>query len=143
VLKKVMAGMAGAVVLAGAYLIHEGAIRVRVDEQGAKGNHLHLFVPAGLVPAGMMFVPEAKLREVTAEARPWLPAVQAASGELARYADCDLVEVRDADEHVYIAKRGALLIIDVHSPQETVHISFPLKMLEKVAQRLGALGPVS
>jgi len=138
-----MAGLASSLALAGAYMVHEGAIRIQVDRQGAKGSHLHLLVPAALVPAAMMFVPETTLREAATRARPWLPAVRTATEGLARQPDCDLLEVCSADEHVHVAKRGALLVVDVESLRETVHVSVPLRMINGVARRLESWSPAS
>ena len=142
-LGKLMAGLAGSFALAGAYVVHEGAIRIQVDQQSAEGSHLHLLVPAALVPAAMMFVPEATVREAATRARPWLPAVRAASEGLARQPDCDLLEVRSAYEHVHIAKRGALLVMEVESPREIVHVSVPLRTINGVAHRLESWIPAS
>lgn len=142
-LGKVMAGLASSLALAGAYVVHEGAIRIQVDQQSAKGSHLHLLVPAALVPAAMMFVPEATLREAATRARPWLPAVRAATEGLARQPDCDLLEVRSANEHVHVAKRGALLVVEVESLRETVHVSVPLRTINGVAHRLESWSPAS
>lgn len=138
-----MAGLASSLALAGAYVVYEGAIFIQVDPQGAKGSHLHLLVPAALVPAAMMFVPEATLREAATRAHPWLPAVRAATEGLARQPDCDLLEVRGAGEHVHIAKRGALLVVDVESLRETVHVSVPLRTIIRAAHRLESWSPAS
>ena len=142
-LGKVMAGLASSLALAGAYVVHEGAIRIQVDQQGAKGSRLHLLVPAALVPAAMMFVPEASLREATTRARPWLPAVRAATEGLARQPDCELFEVRSAHEHVHVTKRGALLVVEVESLGGTVHVSLPLRTINGVAHRLESWSPAS
>ena len=142
-LAKVMLLVLGAAALAAVYVINQGAVRVSVDEQKPGGTHLHLLLPAALVPAGMKLVPNEKLREATVQARRWLPTIEAASRELAQLPDSDLVEVRDAREHVRIAKRGALLVIDVESPQETVHVSFPLRTAGEVARQLESLQPAS
>ncbi len=142
-LAKVMLPVLGAVALAGAYVVEEGAVRVAVDEQKPGGTHLHLLVPAALVPMGMKLVPKENLREAAVQVRPWLPTIEAASQELARLPDSDLVEVRDAREYVRITKRGALLVIDVQSADETVHVSFPLRTVTGVARQLASLGPAS
>lgn len=145
-LAKVTAGMLGTAALAGAYMFHEGAVRIAVDQEAANGKkeeHVHLLVPVTLVRAGLHFVPDAKLRRAAVQIRPWLPAIRVASRELARLPDADLVEVQDAKEHVRIAKRGNLFEIDVTSPRETVHVSFPPKLADEVAQRLESLGPAS
>jgi len=142
-LARVMLPVLGAVALAGIYVVEEGAVRVAVDEQKPGGTHLHLLVPATLIPVGIKLVPDEKLRETAAQVRPWLPTIQAASRELARLPDSELVEVRDADQHVRIAKRGALLVIDVQSPREVVHVSFPLRTASRVARELASRGPAS
>ncbi len=142
-LAKVTAGVLGTAALAGAYVVHEGAVRVAVDEGSAGGKHIRLLLPAALVPVGLKFVPDEKLRQAAAQARPWLPAVRAASQELARLPDADLLEVRDTGDHVRLSKRGRLLVLDVESTRETVHVSFPLKTLDQLARRLESLGPPS
>jgi hypothetical protein len=142
-LAKVTLGALGTLALAGAYVVHEGAVRVAVDEQFAGGKHVHLLVPAALVPVGMKFVPDQKLREAAVQARPWLPAIGVACQELAHLPDTKLIEVRDAEQHVSVLKRGALLVLDVQSPRETVHVSFPLKALNRVVRQLESLGPAS
>jgi len=140
---RVMLPALGTVVLAGAYVVHEGAVRIAVDEQAPGGTHIRLLLPAALVPVGMWFVPDRKLREATAQARPWLPAIKTASQELARLPDSDLVEVRDTEQHVSISKRGALLVIDVQSPRERVHVSVPLRTVNRLARQLESLSPAS
>ncbi|MBI3668628.1 MAG: hypothetical protein HY237_02435 [Acidobacteria bacterium] len=124
-------------------MAHEGMVRVSVDEQGDQGTHLHLIVPAALVPVGMWLVPDEKLREVAAQARPWLTAAREASRELARLPDSDLLEVRNVKEHVRIVKRSGSLLLVVESPHQSVHISFPLRLADHVAGRLAPLAPAS
>ncbi len=144
-LAKAMAGVLGTAALAAAYVAHEGAVRVAVDQPhgGKQARHVHLLVPAALVPVGLAFVPDEKLRRAAERVRPWLPAIRMASQELGRLPDVELLEVRDAKQHVRIAKRGARFMLDVESPDETVHVSFPLKTLDQVARRLVSLGPTS
>lgn len=142
-LARVMAGVLGTAALAGAYVVQEGAVRVAVDQPGADGTHVRLLVPAALVPVGLKFVPDEKLREAAERARPWLPAIRVGSRELARLPDVELVEARDANEHVRIAKHGALFVLEVESPRETVRLSFPLKTLDQVAQQLESVSPTS
>ena len=90
---KVMVGAAGTLALAGACVMREGAIRVSVDEhkQGRDASHVRLLLPAALVPVGLRFVPDDKLREAAEQARPWLPALEAAAEALSHPPDCDLV----------------------------------------------------
>src|SRR5690349_23240540 len=56
-LAKAALGVSGALVAAGAYTFHEGVIRVDVDEFRVGGSHVHLWVPAAMVPMAMHFVP--------------------------------------------------------------------------------------
>ncbi len=142
-LAKVMAGVLGTAALAAAYMVHEGAVRVAVDQPrgGKQAKCVHLLVPAALVPVGLAFVPDENLRGAAERARPWLPAIRAASQELRRLPDAELLEVRDARQHVRMAKRGALFVLDLESSDETVHVSFPLKTLEQVVRRLESAGP--
>ena len=140
-LGKVMLGLAGTTALAGAYLVQQGTVRVSLDEHRANGRHVHLLVPAALVPMGMRFVPEENLLDAARQARPFLPTIRVASAELARLPDCDLVEVQDVNKYVKITKRGGSLVIDVQSPEETVHVSFPLRLADRIAAQLESLGP--
>jgi hypothetical protein len=140
-LGKVMLGLAGTTALAGAYLVQQGTVRVSVDEHRANGRHIHLLVPAALVPMGIRFVPEENLLDAARQARLFLPTIRVASAELARLPDCDLVEVQDVNKYVKITKRGGSLVIDVQSPQETVHVSFPLRLADRIAAQLESLGP--
>ena len=140
-LGKVMLGLAGTTALAGAYLVQQGTVRVSLDEHRANGRHVHLLVPAALVPMGMRFVPEENLLDAARQARPFLLTIRVASAELARLPDCDLVEVQDVNKYVKITKRGGSLVIDVQSPEETVHVSFPLRLADRIAAQLESLGP--
>ncbi len=144
-LAKVALGFLAAAALATICLFHEGAVRVSVDENkpGKNAQHIHLLVPAAIVPVAMRLVPEHKLRAAAGNAAHWLPAIRVASRELRRLADCDLVEVRDARDHVTVVKRAGLLVVDVHSPDETVHVSFPLEMADRVAGQLASFAPAS
>ena len=144
-LAKVMLGMLGMAIFAGAYVVHEGAIRVSVDEHkpGQKAEHVRLIVPAAIVPMGMKLVSDERLRHHLEKARPWLPTIRVASQELARLPDTELVEVKDRKEHVRISTRGGKLMIDVDSDDENVHVSFPLRMVESLARDLEARQPAS
>ncbi len=140
---KVLAGMLGTVVAAGAVAFSEGAVSVRVLEKKRDGHHIRLLVPAMVVPLGIRLVPNEKLEQASAEMRPWLPAIKLATQELAKYPDGPFVEVRSPREQVSITKQGGVLVIDVDSSEETVHVSVPLRMVNRIARQLEALGPPS
>jgi hypothetical protein len=134
--------LTGTTVVMGAVVTYNaGAVRVSVEEKKAGGSHVHLFVPAVVVPPALDLVPEEQLREKLAEVRPWLPAIRIASRELAGTPDAVLVEVINSHEHVTITHRGGSLMVDVDSDEESVHIAVPLGMVHAIAEKLEASGP--
>ena len=144
-LSTIAAGASGVVMgsfLLGAIVIYDaGAVRIRVHEKKADGENIHLIVPAAAVPLAMRFAPQKDLRKASEDVRPYLPAIKIAAEELAKCPDGPLVQVTSSKERVSIAKQGDSLAIDVDSDNETVHVSFPLKMVHSVAERLEAAGP--
>lgn len=139
-LGKVGLGLAGTMALAGAYAFHEGVVRVDVDEFKPHGTHVHLCVPAAIVPVAVRLVPDNNLQEAAREAAPWMPAARAAARELATYPDAAFVEIRNADQHVRIRTRDGKLHVDVETPEESVHAACTPRMLEDVFSQLEARG---
>ncbi len=133
---RVFALMIAMIVLAGFVVYSAGAVTVYVHEKKADGHRILLPVPALLVSFGLRFVPDQDLRKASAELRPWLPAIKAASEELARCPDGPLVEVVNPTERVLIFKRGESLMIDVDSETDAVHLSMPVKLVTSVVGRL-------
>jgi hypothetical protein len=108
-----LGGALGMLVVGGAFVYNEGAVRVDVREKTRNGEHIYLVVPAVVLPVAARLVPRDKLKDVPREIGPWLPTIKAAS---------------DSNrEHVRIHKQGRSLFIDVDSEEETVHVSFPLQ----------------
>jgi hypothetical protein len=140
-LAKAALGMGGALVLAGTYTFHEGVIRVDVDEYRAGGSHVHMWVPAAAVPMAMHFVPQQQLRDTAGQAREFLPLTHVLIKELKRFPDAELVEVRDARDHVQIRTCGGKLQIDVEEPDENVHLLVPLSTLDDVTGQLEENAP--
>jgi hypothetical protein len=138
-LAKIALGFFGTAAVAGAYTFHEGIMRV--DEDHIDGRHVHVWVPAAIVPMAMHVVPSRHLKRAVAQAGPWLPTVRALSKELKKYPDAELVEVEDANQHVRIRTHNGRLLIDVTAPGETVHVACPLAMIEDVSRQLEAQGP--
>ena len=131
--------LTGATAVTGAVMTYNaGSIRVSVEEKKPGGDHVHIIVPAILVPAAMGMVPSKELGKHAKEIRPWLPAIRAACKELERTPDVVLVEVTDPNEHVTITKRGGAIHIDVVDPGENVHVVVPLGTIQSVAERLAA-----
>lgn len=138
-LAKIALGFFGTAGVAGAYTFHEGVMRV--DEDHVDGRHVHVWVPAAIVPMAMHVVPSRHLKHAVAQAGPWLPTVRALSKELRKYPEAELVEVEDANQHVRIRTHNGRLLIDVSAPDETVHVACPLAMIEDVSRQLEAQGP--
>jgi hypothetical protein len=138
-LAKIALGLCGTVAAAGAYTFHEGVMRV--DEDQFDGRHVHVWVPAAIVPIAMHVVPSRHLSHAAAQAGPWLPTLRALTRELKKYPDADLVEVEDANQHVRIRTQHGRLLIDVTEPAESVHVACPLATIEDVSRQLEALAP--
>jgi len=140
-LAKLALGFCGTIVLAGAYTFHEGILRV--DEDHGDGRHVHVWVPAAIVPMALHVIPRHRLEHAAADARPWLPMVRALTKELEKYPEAELVEVRDANQHVRIRTHKGKLLIDVTEPEANVHVACPLVMMEDIARELEADSPAA
>lgn len=143
IFSKLLTGTVTTLAVGGTLVFHQGIISVNVQEKRPGGDHVRFFVPATVVPAAMIFAPEAKLREAAERARPFLPAAQVAARELAGYPDTVFVEVTDGPEHVRIEKQGGNIVVDVDSPQETVHVSVPLRTIASVLSDIEEAGSKS
>jgi hypothetical protein len=125
--------LVGAGVVAAAVAFSAGSVHIYVLEKKPGGDHVNLLVPASLVPLGVRFMPAAERQRVARRMEPWLPALRAAGRELARAPDCVLVEVESPRERVQIRKLGRSLLVHVDSEEETVRLSFPLKLVTRLA----------
>ena len=140
-LAKAALGLGGALVMAGTYTFHEGLIRVDVDEYRAGGSHVHMWVPAAVVPMTMHFVPRHHLRDAAEHAREFLPVAHALFKELKGFPDAEFVEVKDDDQHVRIRTHDGKLQIDVEAPDQNVHVLVPLSTVDDVVGQLEASSP--
>jgi hypothetical protein len=140
-LAKAALGLCGTLTLAGVYAFHEGVIRVDVDQNRSDGSHVHVWVPATVVPVGLRVVPRHNLEKAAAQVRPYLPMLREISKELKKYPNAELVDVRDATEHVRISVNDAMLYIDVVSDTDNIHVSFPAETISDVADRFEAIAP--
>jgi hypothetical protein len=136
---KIALGLCGTVAAAGAYTFHEGVMRV--DEDHFDGRHVHVWVPAAIVPMAMHVVPSRHLSRAAAQAGPWLPTLRALTKELRKYPDAELVEIEDGNQYVRVRTRNGKLLIDVNEPGETVHVACPLAMIEDVSRQLETQAP--
>jgi hypothetical protein len=135
-------GVGATIFLAGAYTLHDGVMRV--DEDHQNGRHVHVWVPAAIVPMAMHVIPRRHLEHAAEQARPWLPTLRALTKELEKYPNAEFVDVRDADENqrVRIRTRNGKLLIDVDAPDEHVHVACPWAMMRDVANELEDNAPV-
>jgi hypothetical protein len=140
-LAKAALGLGGTIVLAGAYTMREGVIRVDVDEYRAGGSHVHLWVPAAAVPMAMHFVPRKHMRHASEQAREALPVLHAIVKELKKFPDADFIEVVDGQQHVRIRTHQGKLQIDVTDSAGNVHLLLPLETLDDVTSQVEANAP--
>jgi hypothetical protein len=129
-------GVGATIVFAGMYTMRDGVMRV--DADGRDGRHVHVWVPAAIVPMAMHVVPRHNLAHAAEQARPWLPTLRALTKELEKYPNAEFVDVREADEnqHVRISTHNGKLLIDVDAPDEHVHVACPLAVMRDVANEL-------
>ncbi len=133
-------GLFATVVLAVVVAYSAGTVDVSVREKKADGTRIHLFLPAMLITEGVRFVPADEISRAAADLRPWLPAIRAATKELARCPDATLVDVQNREEKVTIIKRGNSIVVDVDDAENTVHISLPLKVVAAMVDELEPAG---
>src|SRR5689334_5391642 len=86
-LAKLALGLCGTVALAGVYTFHEGVMRVDEDHYG--GRHVHVWVPAAIVPMALHVVPGRHLERALEHAGPWLPTLRALTKELKKYPEAE------------------------------------------------------
>jgi hypothetical protein len=141
ILAKAALGVAGCLALTTAYVFHEGTIRVDVDENHADGAHVHFWVPATVVSAGLHLAPAHCLEQAASQSRRYLPVIREVAKELQKYPNAELVDVRDSTDHVHIAVRGGKLFIDAVSDDNVVHVAVPAEVISDVADRLEAVAP--
>jgi hypothetical protein len=142
-LAKAALGLGGTIVLAGAYTMREGVIRIDVDEFRSGGSHVHMWVPAAAVPMAMHLVPDRHWRHASEQAGEAMPILHAVIKELKKYPDRDFVEVIDHDQHVRVRTHDGKLQVDVDTPDEKVHVLCPLSTIEDVTTQLEEHGPAA
>jgi hypothetical protein len=135
-LAKIALGLASTVALAAIYTFREGVIRVDVEEFRGGGSHVHVWIPAAVVPVALRCAPKERLRDAAEKITPWIPTIRQLAEELQNYPEANLVEVVDGTDHVQIRTHGGKLQIDVNEPGESVHVAFPIATLEEIAGQL-------
>ena len=140
-LAKVGIGIGATLCLTAGWVFHEGVVRVDVDEAKPDGAHVHFWVPATTVSAGMRLTPRHYLRQAAEQSRPFLPVLREVAKELRKYPDAELLDVRDSQNHVTMVVRDGRLYLDAVTDADNVHISFPTETLRDVADGLEEASP--
>jgi len=138
VLAKVALGLSATLAMSTAYVFHEGVIRVDVDEHRHGGSHVHFWVPATTVSAGMRLaslVPQHPLERAAEQIKPHLPMFRVMAKELQKYPNAEFLDVTDEEQHVHIATVNGKLRIDVEDDDQTVHLQVPVETLMDIADR--------
>jgi hypothetical protein len=135
-LAKIALGLASTVAFAAIYTFREGVIRVDVDEYRSGGSHVHLWVPAAVVPVALRFAPKDHLQDAAENIKPWIPTIRQLAKELEKYPEANLIEVVDGTDHVQIRTHAGKLQIDVREPGESVHVAVPISTLRDISVQL-------
>ena len=138
---KVLTGIAGTALVAGAVAFSKGAIAVKVQEKKPDGTNIRLILPAAAVPWGIRLAPQREMHHAMREAREWLPVMKTVGEELERCPDAVFVEVETSEQHVRVEKVGNRLVVDVDTPRETVHVSFPVRTISSAVRQLERANP--
>jgi hypothetical protein len=139
-LGKIVLGMAGVGLAGVGVLCSEGLVQVKVIEKEPQGHHINVIAPAILAPIAVHFAPQRDLERATREIQPYMPAIRAALQGLRDADDVVFVEVRERDEHVVVSKSGGSIVVDVDDPDETVHVSTPIRAISSTVEQLAAAG---
>jgi len=138
-LAKLALGFGGTLLVAGAYTFHEGVMRV--DEDHVNVRHVHVWLPAAVVPLALHVIPKHQLERAAEQASPWLPTLRALTKELKKYPEAELINVRDSNQRVHIRTHNGKLLIDVDGSEEQVHLACPLAVIDDVSSELEANAP--
>ena len=137
-LAKLGIGVLGTTLVTGAALSSEGFIHVNVNEKAADGHHINVIVPAALVPVTLKFVPRQHLAEAAQNLRANMAVIDAALPALEQCPDGVFVEITDPSEHILVAKSGGSIVIDITDPDDSVHVSVPLRAAESAIHEIAA-----
>jgi hypothetical protein len=136
ILAKLALGAVGTLAVATVYTFREGTIRVDVDEHRPGGSHVHVWVPAAMVPAAMHFVPDDKLQQAASHAREALPIVKIVAAELKKYPNADFVQVDGEDEHVKVSVHNGKVYVDVQDHGDDVHVAVPVSTIQDIIENI-------
>ena len=139
-LVKAALGLGATMAVAGAYVFHDGVIRVDFDENRPGGSHVHFWVPATAV-ASLRLAPRHCLEDAAMKARPFLPLLREISKELEKYPNGEFVEAQDLSGRVRVAMVNGKLEIDAVGDDQAVHVRVPAETIRNVADRLEDAAP--
>ena len=132
-----------ATAVAGAFLVHDGVVTVRVHEKHSGGANFAVPLPGSAVRLAFFVADSAiepgerlRLRSELSDVQPFLAAV---ARELADCPNVTLVNVQEHDSHVTIEKRNGTFSIHVDDPGAEVRISMPASLMEFAIESLGDL----
>ena len=140
-LAKAALGLGATMAVAGAYVFREGVIRVDLDENRPGGSHVHVWVPATAVSAGLRLAPRHCMEDAATKARPFLPLLREISKELEKYPNAEFVEVQDSSDRVRVTMVNGKLEIDAVGDDQIVHVRVPAETISNVADRLEDAAP--
>ncbi len=140
-LAKAALGFSATLALTGAYVFHEGVIRVDVDEKRGDCKHVHVWVPATVVPVALHVVPQQKLRQAAEQARPYLPLLREVVKELEKYPNAELVDVQQGGQDVHVSVHNGRIYVDAVSSDQNIHVRVPVETISDVADRLESVAP--
>jgi hypothetical protein len=110
-----------------------GTVAVEIEENG---HQIRLGLPAGLLHAGVVLLPDSALDEAASELAPFVPALEAGWREFVDAPDFVLLEARSVDESVLVVKSGSRLEISVDSPDARVRVGVPLATVGALLHKL-------
>ena len=113
-----------------------GRIRLAVHESGPDGIDLAVSIPGALLNTAIALCPLPSDLADDPVFGDVLPALRNATDSLATMPDAVLVDVRDGDGHVRIAKTGREIVIRVHAPGERFELAMPIESLRRVVAKL-------
>lgn len=140
---KIALGCGAGVVLMTAYTFRQGVLRIDVDESRRGGSHIHLWMPAAVVPSVMHLIPSDAMKGMDERAREFMPLVHSVAKELERYPEAEFMEIQDGPQHAHVRTHNGRLLIDVDEPGDHVHVAVPLATVDDVATQLAAYAPAS
>jgi len=140
-LAKAALGFGAILALSGAYVFHEGVIRVDVDETRGDCHHVHVWVPATVVPIALQVVPRVKLQQAAEQVRPYLPLLREIAKELQKYPNAELVDVQQPGQHVHVSVHDSRIFVDAVSDEDNIHVRVPVQIISDVADRLESVAP--